>query len=36
VAGRSHSLSRFTLARLVRDIDDLYTRLLAENDASAA
>ena len=31
-AGRTHSLSRFTLARLVRDIDDLYTRLLAEND----
>ena len=30
-AGRTHSLSRFTLARLVRDIDDLYTRLLAEN-----
>ncbi len=29
-AGRTHSLSRFTLARLVRDIDDLYTRLLAE------
>jgi glycosyltransferase involved in cell wall biosynthesis len=36
VAGRTHSLSRFTLARLVRDIDDLYTRLLAENDAPAA
>jgi glycosyltransferase involved in cell wall biosynthesis len=33
VAGRTHSLSRFTLARLVRDIDDLYTRLLAESDA---
>jgi glycosyltransferase involved in cell wall biosynthesis len=33
LAGRTHSLSRFTLARLVRDIDDLYTRLLAENDA---
>lgn len=32
VAGRTNSLSRFTLARLVRDIDDLYTRLLAEND----
>ncbi len=30
-AGRTHSLSRFTLARLVRDIDDLYTRLLAES-----
>jgi glycosyltransferase involved in cell wall biosynthesis len=36
VAGRTHSLSRFALARLVRDIDDLYTRLLAENDAPAA
>jgi glycosyltransferase involved in cell wall biosynthesis len=35
VAGRTHSLSRFTLARLIRDIDDLYTRLLAENDAPA-
>ncbi len=35
-AGRTHSLSRFTLARLVRDIDDLYTRLLAENDPPAA
>lgn len=34
-AGRTHSLSRFTLARLVRDIDDLYTRLLAENDPPA-
>jgi glycosyltransferase involved in cell wall biosynthesis len=31
VAGRRHSLSRFTLARLVRDIDELYTRLLAEH-----
>ena len=30
VAGRTRSLSRFALARLVRDIDDLYTRLLAE------
>ena len=30
-AGRRNSLSRFTLARLVRDIDDLYTRLLLEN-----
>lgn len=33
VAGRTSSLSRFTLARLVRDIDELYTRLLAEKNA---
>jgi glycosyltransferase involved in cell wall biosynthesis len=32
-AGRAHALSRFTTARLVRDIDDLYTRLLAERGA---
>jgi glycosyltransferase involved in cell wall biosynthesis len=31
-AGRTHSLSQFTFARLVRDIDDLYTRLLADQD----
>jgi glycosyltransferase involved in cell wall biosynthesis len=33
VAGRTHSLSRFTSARLIRDIDDLYTRLLTEKGA---
>ena len=32
-AGRAHALSRFTIGRLVRDIDDLYTRLLAERGA---
>ena len=33
-AGRTSSLSRFTLARLVRDVDELYTRLLAETGDS--
>jgi glycosyltransferase involved in cell wall biosynthesis len=32
-AGRDSALSRFTLARLVRDIDELYTRLLEAADA---
>lgn len=32
-AGRTSSLSRYALERLVRDIDDLYTRLLAETKA---
>jgi glycosyltransferase involved in cell wall biosynthesis len=33
-AGRAHALSQFTVARLVRDIDELYTRLLAERGAA--
>jgi glycosyltransferase involved in cell wall biosynthesis len=32
-AGRASALSRFTLDRLVRDIDELYTRLLDADDA---
>ena len=32
-AGRTSSLSRFTIARLVRDVDELYARLLAETQA---
>jgi glycosyltransferase involved in cell wall biosynthesis len=36
VAGRRRALSRFTRARLVRDIDELYMRLLAEHRAPAA
>jgi glycosyltransferase involved in cell wall biosynthesis len=35
-AGRTSSLSRFGLSRLVRDIDDLYTRLLEENGVPAS
>ncbi len=35
VAGRTSALSRFSLARLVGDIDELYTRLLEASTAPA-